>query len=79
MCEKIFKNMATITLKINERTNKGKALMLLLNEYVKGDKSVEIIDDKSPYNPEFVKMVKKSAASKKRYVVDDVDKLWESL
>ena len=71
--------MTTITLKINERTNKGKALILLLNEYVKGDKSVEIIDDKSPYNPEFVKMVKKSAASKKRHVVDDVDKLWESL
>jgi hypothetical protein len=35
--------------------------------------------DKSPYNPEFVKMVKEAAASKERYVVENVDELWESL
>jgi len=71
--------MATITLKINERTGKGKIFMQFLKEFIKDEKSVEIIEEKSPYNPEFVKMVKKSAASKKRYQVDNVDELWESL
>jgi hypothetical protein len=71
--------MATITLKINERTGKGKIFMQFLKEFIKDEKSVEIIEEQSPYNPEFVKMVKKSAASKKRYQVDNVDELWESL
>jgi hypothetical protein len=71
--------MATITLKINERTGKGKVFMQFLKEFIKDDKSVEIIEEKSPYNSEFVKMVKKSAASKKRYQVDNVDELWKSL
>jgi hypothetical protein len=46
---------------------------------LKDDNSVEIIEEKSPYNPEFVKMVKKSASSKKRYQVDNIDELWKSL
>lgn len=71
--------MATITLKINERTGKGKIFMQFLKEFIKDEKSVEIIEEQSPYNPQFVKMVKKSAASKKRYQVDNVDELWESL
>jgi uncharacterized protein YrzB (UPF0473 family) len=71
--------MATITLKINERTGKGKVFMQFLKEFIKDDKSVEIIEEKSTYNSEFVKMVKKSAASKKRYQVDNVDELWKSL
>lgn len=71
--------MATITLKINERTGKGKIFMQFLKEFIKDEKSLEIIEEQSPYNPEFVKMVKKSAASKKRYQVDNVDELWESL
>jgi hypothetical protein len=36
-------------------------------------------EEESPYNPEFVKMIKEAAASKKRYRVDNVDELWESL
>lgn len=71
--------MATITLKINERTGKGKVFVQFLKEFITDNKSVEIIEEKSPYNPEFVKMVKKSAASKKRYQVDNVDELWKSL
>ena len=71
--------MTTITLKINERTGKGKVFMQFLKEFLKDDKSVEIIEEKSPYNPEFVKMVKKSASSKKRYQVDNIDELWKSL
>ncbi len=71
--------MATITLKINERTRKGKIFMQFLKEFIKDEKSVEIIEEQSPYNPEFVKMVKKSAASKKRYQVDNVNELWKSL
>jgi hypothetical protein len=71
--------MATITLKINERTGKGKVFMQFLKEFLKDDKSVEIIEEKSPYNPEFVKMVKKSASTKKRYQVDNIDELLKSL
>ena len=71
--------MATITLKINERTGKGKVFMQFLKEFLKDDKSIEIIEEKSPYNPEFVKMVKKAASSKKRYQVDNIDELWKSL
>jgi hypothetical protein len=40
--------------------------------------AVKIIEDKSSYNPEFVKMVLESAARKKRYKVDTND-IWGSL
>jgi hypothetical protein len=71
--------METITLRINEKSNFGKAIMEMIKVGVKEKKGIEIVEEKSPYNPEFVAMVKKSAASKKRYRVDNVDKLWESL
>lgn len=70
--------MATITLKINEQTKLGKAIMDLLISTSKESKAIQIIEEKDSYDPEFVKMVKKSAASKKRYVVDTND-IWGSL
>lgn len=70
--------MSTITIKINERSKAGKALQDIIAVFAK-EPGIEIIKEKSPYNPDFVKMVKKSAASKKRYKVDNVDALWESL
>ncbi|MBA4198529.1 MAG: hypothetical protein C0459_13355 [Chitinophaga sp.] len=71
--------MATVTLKINEKTNYGKALMKLIKIGINEKKGVEIIEAKSPYNPEFVKMVKTAAANKKRYLLKNVDELWKSL
>ncbi len=71
--------MTTITLKINERSNYGKAILELIKVGVNEKKGIEMVEEESPYNPEFVKMVKESAASKERYEVTDVNELWASL
>lgn len=75
-----------ITLKINKRTKAGRAFLAMLDVFVKDSKGVEVVssdsqvsEPESPYDPEFVKMVKESAASKERYEVKDVNDLWESL
>jgi hypothetical protein len=69
--------METITLKINERSKAGKLLKDLIG--ILSDKSgVEIVDEESPYNPEFVAMVKKAAASKNRTEINP-DDIWGSL
>jgi hypothetical protein len=64
--------MAIFTIKINELTKAGKTLQDLLELFSK-QSGVEIIEEKSPYNPEFVKMVKKAAASKNRTRIDPVN------
>lgn len=70
--------MTTIT--INKRTKAGKLLFEIANLLSeKGEGVVITEDEKSPYNPEFVKKILESAASKKRYEVKNVDELWESL
>lgn len=68
--------MTTITLKINERTKAGKALLSLLDFFTKEGKGVEVVE--TPYDPEFVAMVKESAASGEKKVVNP-DNLWGSL
>lgn len=71
--------MATITLKINERSKAGKAILAMIDALTEKPKSgVEVVEEKSPYNPEFVKMVLKSAASKNRTEIDPND-VWGSL
>jgi len=67
--------MTTITFKINERTKAGKALLSLLEVFTKESKGVEVVE--TPYDPEFVAMVKKSADGKKKVV--NTDDLWGSL
>ncbi len=79
-----------ITIKINRRTKFGKYFYNLIKMTASTNDDVQIIDKpnkekglskpktESPYDPEFVKMVKKSAASKKRYVID-TDDVWGSL
>lgn len=56
--------MALITLKVNERTQEGRTFLELVNFFHSKKKSVHIVEEKSPYNPEFVKMVKESAKAK---------------
>lgn len=69
--------MTTITLKINERTKAGKALLSLLDFFTKeGSKGIEVVE--TPYNPDFVTMVQESVASKERKVVNP-DDVWGSL
>ncbi|MFC5283400.1 DUF2683 family protein [Pedobacter alpinus] len=70
--------MTTITLKINERSNYGKALLELIKVGVEEKKGIEMVEEESPYDPEFVKMVKESAASKERFEIDPND-VWGSL
>lgn len=76
--------MTTITIKINERTKAGKAFMAMSESFFKGVKGIEIIEtnsdkvEESPYDPEFVAMIKKAQKSKKRTIVDPND-VWGSL
>lgn len=70
--------MTTITLKINERSSYGKAILELIKVGIDEKKGVEMVEEEKSYNPKFVKMVKDSAASKERYEVDPND-IWGSL
>lgn len=63
-----------ITIKIDQRKKEGQALL----EFLKSLPFVEIEETKSPYDPDFVKMVKKSKASKNRTRVTSKS-LWESI
>ena len=76
--------MKTIT--INERTKAGKIVLELAKMLSATNKGVSIdselnstaVIEKDNYNPEFVKMVLKSAKSKKRTVINP-DDVWGSL
>jgi hypothetical protein len=78
--------MTTLTIKINERSKKGKAFLEFAKTFFDNEKDVEIIvsdskkamEEESLYNPEFVAMIKKAQKSKKRTVVDPND-IWGSL
>jgi hypothetical protein len=47
-------------------------------EFISDQPGVEIVEEKSPYNPEFVKKINKSRSSKNLHVIP-TDKLWESI
>ncbi|MCP2029565.1 hypothetical protein L1276_004752 [Flavobacterium sp. HSC-32F16] len=72
------------TIKINERTKTGKAFMAMFEAFFKGVDGIEIIETdskkekESPYNPEFVDMVLKSAKSKNSTEINPKD-VWGSL
>ncbi|MBI2257556.1 MAG: hypothetical protein HYU67_01505 [Flavobacteriia bacterium] len=70
--------MATITLKINEKTNTGKAIKNMILALINVP-DVEIIsEEKSPYSPAFIKKVSKARAEKGGITVNP-DNLWESI
>ena len=63
--------MTTLTIKINARSKKGKAFLAFTKSFVKNDKDIEIVEtedveEKSPYNPEFVAKIKKAEAAIKK-------------
>jgi hypothetical protein len=68
--------MTTITLRINERTKAGKALLSLLDFFTKEGKGVEVIP--MPYDPAFVSMIHKSAEDENREEVNP-ENVWGSL
>lgn len=78
--------MTTLTLKINERSKKGKAFLEFATTFFDDNSDVEIVEsdlkkinnEESQYNPEFVKMVLDASKSKKRTVINPND-IWGSL
>ena len=69
--------MTTLIVKINERSSLGKAIMELLRSTAKESKAVEVVEDKSPYSPEFVAKVKR--ASKEKGIIINPHDVWGSL
>jgi len=70
--------MAIITLKINERTKAGQIFLAFVNQFVLTHKSVEVVEEKSPYDPEFVKKIKK-AQKRADYIEVNPNDVWGSL
>ncbi len=77
--------MTTITLKIDERTKKGKAFLALAKVFYEEKNEVELVDekDKSPYNPEFVAMIEarieNHKSGKSKSITVNPNDIWGSL
>ncbi len=76
--------MTTLTVKINERSNYGKAIMNLLRTSAKESNAIRVVEpekEKSPYGPGFVKKVLKAQQEIKqgKYKVVDTNDIWGSL
>jgi len=69
--------MTTITLKINEKTKKGKAFLALAKVFYEEKKEVSLVEN-SPYNPDFVAKIQKARTEKGR-TMESVASLWESI
>ncbi|MGL2992570.1 DUF2683 family protein [Flavobacterium sp. TSSA_36] len=72
--------MTTITLKINEKSKKGKAFLEMARVFSENSKEIVLIEEdvKSPYDPEFVKKIKKASTEKGR-LMESAEDLWESI
>jgi hypothetical protein len=70
--------MATITIKINERSKAGKTFKDLIDIFA-AQPGIEVVEEKSPYNPAFVKKIKRAHAEKGGKTMTSAAKLWESL
>lgn len=76
--------MITITLKINEGSEKGKTLLAFLKAFHidKDQKDVKILEEtETPYNPEFVAKIKnaeKEIEDGKTFLLE-TDSIWESI
>ncbi|MCF8322994.1 MAG: hypothetical protein K9I26_07655 [Flavobacterium sp.] len=84
--------MTTITLKIDERSKKGKAFLEFAKTFFTDEKEVELVESKSRklkkgeedlYNPEFVKMILDRDADiksgKTKCITLDPNDIWGSL
>ena len=76
--------MTTLTIKINEKSKKGKAFLEFARTFFANEKDVVVIESKDEmaevedgaYNSEFVEKVLKAAQSKNRTKVS-AENLWE--
>lgn len=71
--------MTTLTLNINEKTEKGKALMAFLKAFYMDKETVVMAEEpKSPYNKEFVQKINEARKEKGREILPNED-LWEAI
>jgi hypothetical protein len=71
--------MTTFTLKIDENSEKGKALLAFLKAFNidKEQKDVELVEEpESPYNPEFVSKIQKARKEEGIELLPNQD-IWE--
>mgnify|MGYP006206499771 CR=1 FL=1 len=69
--------MTTITLSINEKTEKGKALLAFLKAFYEDKEVVHVVEEpKSPYNKEFIAKIEKARKEKGKEILPS-DNLWE--
>ncbi len=74
--------MTTITLEINEKIKKGKALLAFLKAFYEDQEAVQIVEEpKSPYNKEFVKKINEARKEIKegKTIAIETDSIWESI
>lgn len=69
--------METITIKINPRSKAGKVLNDLL-QLLSKQPGIEIVQEKSPYNPEFVRKIKR-AEKRGDYIEVNPKNVWASI
>lgn len=70
--------METITIKINPRSKAGKLLKEMLEVVYSKLPGIEIVQEESPYNPEFVKKIKR-AEKRGDYIEIDPKNVWDSI
>lgn len=69
--------MTTITLNINEKTKKGKALLAFLKTFYEDTDDVLVVEEpKSPYNKEFFAKIEKARKEKGREILPN-ENIWE--
>ncbi|HRO74688.1 MAG TPA: hypothetical protein PLP27_00900 [Crocinitomicaceae bacterium] len=73
--------METITLKIDLRSKAGKAFKTMLDAVYLKQPGIEIVKEKSAYNPKFVKKIRNAEKQIKegKYKVLDTNDIWGSL
>ena len=76
--------MTTITIKINERSKKGKAFLEFAKTFIGNDKDISFVeteDEKSPYNPEIVAEIleRSKNLNKKNLTRLNTDDIWGSI
>jgi len=74
-----LKKIILTTIAVNKRTKAGKMLLELAKLLSENSKGVVIQEDnKTPYDPEFVAMIKKAETSKNRTRINP-KKIWENI
>lgn len=75
--------MTTITLQIDEKSKKGKALLAFLKAFkIDQNDDISFVEEpKSPYNKDFVKKIEKSREEIKegKTIKIETESIWESI